>query len=75
MKDACIWQDAHDENICHLGVANRMSETHALWATISIDGLYDLFDLDSAAVKAIGTTPVPIKLEMVLPRDGGEEKI
>ncbi len=68
MTDAFIWRDANDPDQFYLGIALGPGGTSKrMWAAVFTDGLSDLFDIEIEDLKAIGTTPVPINLEMVLP--------
>ncbi len=68
MTDALIWRDAHDPDQFYLGIEWKChgKTFKRMWVAVHIDGLDDLFDMSSEDLKAIGTAPVPIKLEMFL---------
>lgn len=69
MTDAFIWRDAHDGDQFYIGVRweHGAKKFCRVWASVFVDGMADLFDMNENELKVIGTTPVPIKLEMVLP--------
>ena len=72
MTDAVIWRDAHDADMFHLGVPFKFKkiDKHTIWATVHVDGMSDLFGIDSEDLDRLvvaGEKPTPIKLEMIFP--------
>jgi len=57
-----IWRNETDRDTIHLGVRN--SRGYSIWATIFVDGAYDLFGLSFEQFQLITTKPRPIELSL-----------